>query len=122
MSKGLKIKFTGFLKDQIDVYKYISKSKIFMMLSEREGFSIVTLEALALGIPVICYNNKNNTAKNLINSNNGRLINSLKATEITRLIEKIIQNYAQYTVGAKESAIKYYLENIIHLLINIYER
>ncbi len=122
MSKGLKIKFTGFLKDQIDVYKYMSKSKIFMMLSEREGFSIVTLEALALGVPVICYNNKNNPAKYLIqNYKNGILIKSMKINIIYKAINTIESKYKNYSYNAQTSVKEYYLENIIKSLLNTYE-
>lgn len=122
MSKGLNIKFTDFLKSQIDVYKYISKSKIFMMLSEREGFSIVTLEALALGVPVICYNTKNNPAKYLIqNYKNGILIKSMKINIIYKAINTIESKYKTYSYNARTSVKEYYLENIIKKLVNTYE-
>lgn len=123
MSKGLNIKFTGFLQNQKDVYKYIAKSRIFMMLSEREGFSIVTLEALALGVPVICYNTKNNPARDLIiNHENGILINSLNTKEINKAIKEIRKSYEKYRLDTIQSIKEYYLDNITKSLVKTYEK
>lgn len=70
LTKDLKlqnnIKFLGFLKNHDDVYSYIKSSKVFVLLSSREGFGIAAIEANACGIPVISVNHKNNAVKDLI--------------------------------------------------------
>ncbi len=44
------IDFVGFQKNP---YKYIAKSKIFMLTSDWEGFGLVAFEALSLGVPCV---------------------------------------------------------------------
>ena len=42
-----------FYEDQDDTYRAMLDSAIFLHMSEREGLSIITLESLMLGIPVV---------------------------------------------------------------------
>ena len=52
---GLKGKVTvkPFFKDKKDLYTAIARSKVLLHMGEREGLSIITLESLALGTPVV---------------------------------------------------------------------
>ncbi|MGC8670101.1 MAG: glycosyltransferase [Candidatus Micrarchaeia archaeon] len=56
-SMGLekKITFKDFYKEKekYKLYKSIKSSKVFLHMSEREGLSIIVLESLALGTPVV---------------------------------------------------------------------
>ncbi|MCR4694915.1 MAG: glycosyltransferase [Pseudobutyrivibrio sp.] len=45
------ISFEGF---QPNVYKYMAHTRVLLMPSAYEGFGLVALEAMALGIPVVC--------------------------------------------------------------------
>ncbi len=47
-----RIDFLGFLSDE-EKSEVLSSCRVFVLASEREGFSISTLEAMALGLPVI---------------------------------------------------------------------
>ena len=110
--KSKNIKFTGFIKDQSKLYEYLSSSKIYMMLSEREGFSISTLEAMYLGLPVICYNGDDNAAKDLIiNKKNGILVN-LDINEISKSIDEILKKYTFYSKNSRKLSQKYLNKNI----------
>jgi L-malate glycosyltransferase len=68
------IKFLDFLPRHEDLYALIKSSKVFVLPSTREGFGIVALEANACGIPVIAINHKDNASKDLINGENGVLV------------------------------------------------
>jgi glycosyltransferase involved in cell wall biosynthesis len=46
------VRFLGFL-DQEAKYQSLLESRVFVLASEREGFSVATLEALACGLPSI---------------------------------------------------------------------
>ena len=46
------VDFKGFVSDEEKV-RLLAASKAFVLASEREGFSIATLEAMAVGLPVI---------------------------------------------------------------------
>jgi len=76
------IKFLGMLPDIKDVYSYMKGAKLFAFPSEREGFGLVVVEAMAAGTPVLVINSKNNASKYLVekefvaNKNNfGKKIN-----------------------------------------------
>ncbi len=46
------VDFLGFISDE-EKTRVLSSSRVFVLTSEREGFSIATLEAMGLGLPVI---------------------------------------------------------------------
>lgn len=50
---GDRVRFTGWMRNNHDVYRAIQSGKIFVMNSLSEGGPRVALEAMALGIPVI---------------------------------------------------------------------
>jgi glycosyltransferase involved in cell wall biosynthesis len=52
------IKFEGVIYDFEEKYKIISQSKLFLLPSYEENWAIVIGEALATGVPVICYDLK----------------------------------------------------------------
>ena len=64
----------GFLDNQTDLYKIMKNSTVFVLPSKREGFGIVVIEANACGLPVITIDNPMNAAKDLINDNNGLVV------------------------------------------------
>ncbi len=57
MSKALgledNVEILGFTKEKEQMYSYLKSSKVFFLPSELEGFSIVSFEAMACGLPVI---------------------------------------------------------------------
>jgi glycosyltransferase involved in cell wall biosynthesis len=110
--KNKNIEFAGFVKKEIDVYKKIAQSRIFMMLSSREGFSIVTLEAMNIGLPVVCFNGKDNAAKDLIENNKNGILTDLKTTNIENSIDIIFQNYENYSKNARKTSYNYLYKNI----------
>jgi L-malate glycosyltransferase len=53
-------------KTEEEIFSLMKASKIFILPSEREGFSLVTLEAIACGLPVITVDQPLNNAKSLV--------------------------------------------------------
>lgn len=49
-----------------EIFALMKASKVFVLPSEREGFSIATLEAIACGLPVITVDQPLNNAKSLV--------------------------------------------------------
>ena len=118
----LDITFTGFIKDSNEVFKLIKKSKIFMMLSKREGFSIVTLEAMALGLPVICFNVDDNAARDLIDDNKNGILTNLGSKALLQAIDRINKNYNYYKKNAQDTSNKFLYSKISSDLKNYYNK
>lgn len=82
--------FENFYNDQEKLYSVIKSSSALILPSKREGFGIIVIEANACGVPVITLNNPMNAAKDLINSENGWLIED-DSTELANIINEIIE-------------------------------
>lgn len=58
-----------------EIYAYMKAAKVFCLPSTREGFSIVTLEALGCGTPVVTVDSPMNAARHLIRDGfNGSIV------------------------------------------------
>jgi glycosyltransferase involved in cell wall biosynthesis len=53
--KGLEVEYMGFLEKDNELRDIVSRAKLLIYPSLADGFSLVVLEALALGTPVIAY-------------------------------------------------------------------
>jgi len=69
------IKFIGSLS-QIEVYKYLKDSTIFLQTSKWEGLPFTILESLALGIPVVASNIESHCDV-IVDGENGYIANDL---------------------------------------------
>jgi glycosyltransferase involved in cell wall biosynthesis len=54
---SIKVKYYGFLKDEIKIRLLYSASDVFVFPSLQESFGLVAAEANACGIPVVAFNN-----------------------------------------------------------------
>jgi glycosyltransferase involved in cell wall biosynthesis len=90
------------------------------MLSQREGFSIATLESLSLGIPVICFNGKDNAATDLIENNINGIKTNLEEKNIKDAIYTIYNNYNFFSTNAMKVKNKYSYTKITKDLTDIY--
>ena len=87
MSRSRQLTLLSPLENAQDVYGYMKSAKVFCLPSVREGFSIVTLESLACGTPVITINSAANAAKKLISDWVNGSIASNTAKDLARHIE-----------------------------------
>lgn len=60
------VTFTGRVARDEDIYSYMKRARVFASASVREGFGIVTIEAIACGTPVVVSNSEANAAKDLV--------------------------------------------------------
>ena len=60
-----KVEFRGFLKKD-ELYVLIKSSKALVIPSEREGFAIIVVEAMALGVPVAAMESEFSAVKTII--------------------------------------------------------
>lgn len=85
-----KVVFTGF---QSDAISYINAMDIFVLPSEKEGFSKVILEAMLMGKPVVA-SNVTGPAELVVDGETGFLVPVGKTDEIAGAILRLIENPA----------------------------
>lgn len=114
----------GFI-DEEEIVDHYGMSDLFIMPSQKEGFGIVFIEAMACGIPVIA-GNIDGSVDALKNGELGTLVNPESVEEITAAILENIENKDirgesnAYTLQQKSLAyfsftkFKARLENVLH--------
>lgn len=85
------ISFGDFFENHDDLYSVIKSSGALILPSKREGFGIIVIEANACGVPVITLNNPMNAAKDLIDEDNGWIIED-DSEELAGIIIQIIED------------------------------
>ncbi|MFH1597604.1 MAG: glycosyltransferase family 4 protein [Patescibacteria group bacterium] len=95
MDKNGAVEFLGFVEKHADVIRNIKRSHIFSLPSAVEGFGIVTLEALASGVP---YVNSNIAPTREITRQGmgGLLFECYDASDLALQIIKLLQNKTLY--------------------------
>lgn len=81
-----------FAKDRALMLRYMKSSKIFVLLSELEGFSIVSAEAMACGLPVITIKDKKNATAEFIEDGINGFICDKNEIEIISKISSLLKN------------------------------
>jgi glycosyltransferase involved in cell wall biosynthesis len=95
----------GTVERDSDLYGLMKASKMFVLPSIREGFSVVALEANAAGIPVITTNHPDNAARELVTDGiNGYLVNPT-AEAIADGIMTILEN--RHSMKPKNDILQY---------------
>jgi len=114
------VHFLGALKDHKEVFSYMKSSKVFVALSEREGFGISVLESLGCGTPVVTSNHKDNAGKALIKSGYNGCISLLTEADVERAIEYCMKHNAEMRAHAIASAEKYDWNAIVDKIEEVY--
>jgi L-malate glycosyltransferase len=126
LSKNLELyKNTNFISElsEDDLDKTLRESRVFILPSEREGLSLVVIEALRSGIPVITVNCEFNAAKELvINGYNGYVVNP-NSSDLAEAIKSIFSKSSQIW---RENCLKYSTEfninNVIDKIKSFYKK
>ena len=113
------IKLVGFQKNP---YPYLKKARIAIMPSIWEGFGLAAVEALSLGLPVLC--SGVGGLANIVTEECGKICNS--TNDYVMEIEKLISNievYNEKSINAKRRSEDYSnMEEYRMKLKNIYYR
>lgn len=76
---------------QRNPYVYMSNTKVLVMPSEWEGFGLVALEAMTLGVPIVC--SGAGGLKEIVNDSCGKIVDRViynsKEEEITQYVDEI---------------------------------
>ena len=102
--------FIGFQENKEKIYSHMKSSKIFISLSQREGFGITVLEALACGTPAITIRHETNAAAELIQDGVNGYVTQPDEKEISGKITELLgdeEKHKKMSQAAAESAQKY---------------
>lgn len=80
------------VREQKDIYSLLKSAKIFVSASEREGFGIAVLEAIACGVPVITTSAPDNVAKDLVALSRGGVICDPSAAALASAIKGMMSD------------------------------
>ena len=114
------VKFTGFLPEIEQMYNFFKSSKVFAFPSEREGFGIAVIEALACGLPVVTINHINNASKDLIEQGKNGFIAEFNEKSIVEKIIKAIKSSKSMKQNCINSAKPYEWDKLIDKFEEVY--
>ena len=112
-----RIKLTGFLKRD-EYLEYIASSRIFVSLSEREGFGIAANEALALGLQVITIPSRVNALSSRVDKSH---LCSLSEEDVAEKIDLLLSKKAgtsqkkalkQNSIGESAALVERYYQQV----------
>ncbi len=100
------VELLGFLDKYHDVYSMMKASKIFVLLSEREGFGMVVPEANACGLPVVVVKARHSAASSLVKHGESGFICNLDTQEIADQVYKLLTDDNTYAT-MKQAALEW---------------
>lgn len=114
-AQDLNLKSISFEGKQDNVIRYYSKSKIFMMTSNFEGFGMTLIEAQQLGCVPIAFDNFSVLHDIVTNGKNGLIVPSRDEKQYASYCQEIMNNndlFTSLSLNAIESCKKFNINNI----------
>jgi glycosyltransferase involved in cell wall biosynthesis len=113
--------FTGFVSDE-EKFWLLQRSDIYVSSSQHEGFGLVFLEAMASGLPVVCYDHGGQTDF-LQNDRNGYVVPLNDLEELRARCQQLIENsQLRKSIGQnnKDLVKEFYIDNCAKLYEDLF--
>ena len=112
--------FKGYVNYE-EVPMFMNQLSFFVNASKNESFGIAIVEALASGVPVVCFNNGGPI--DFVNSFNGVLVENQNISELKESIEWMLKNYLNFDrQKIRDSVvIKYSRESFLKRIEEVYQ-
>jgi len=117
------VRFYGNVTDEVK-FQLLDLSDYYLSTALHEGFGLVFLEAMSLGLPVICYNRGGQTDF-LVNEKSGFLIEVGDRKSFHQKITYLIQNdetRRRMSEHNKETVKDYYIEACAEQYLNLFKK
>ena len=107
-------------------YLYMKNANILIHSSKKEGFPMVLLEGMYVGVPIICSNFKTGACELIEKEKNGEIFEIGNYEELADKVESLLKNNElrkNYIEKSKKFVEKFYIEKIMNeyknLIINL---
>jgi len=120
---GSNFQMMGNVSDELK-FQLLSLSDIFLSTALHEGFGLVFLEAMAAGIPVVCYN-RGGQNDFLENGKTGFLVKFGDKKQFKAKVSEIIDNKSlRFSIGSYNKKVikKYYIEVCAEKYISLFDK
>ena len=115
-------KYVHLLGFKNDAYFYIKDAQFLVLSSKYEGFSMVILEALNAGIPVVSFDCETGPSELVTHEYNGLLVENQNFIALKESLNRMVENPALYDYckkNAKESVSKFSNEKVAKKWIDL---
>ena len=118
---GKSVKLCGAKRE---VLKYISNAAVFAMSSDYEGMPNALLEAMAIGLPVVCTDFATGVAYELIGENNGFVVPVGDSDAMAKAIIDILEHPERQSVicaQSRKDTTRFYNDKIMNRWLETFE-
>lgn len=115
-----KITFKGYIKDKDMLKELYRESDIFIMLSKRETFGLVYIEALSQGLPIL-YTKGTGVYGFFKEGQVGYALDLNKLGEVTKKVKEILQRYTEISKEAIKQSKNFQWQIIAKDYIKLYK-
>jgi glycosyltransferase involved in cell wall biosynthesis len=84
------VEFLHDINEQKELYAKVKAAKVFVSLSEREGFGMAVLEAIACAIPVLTTSAPDNLAQNLVARYSRGVVSEHTLPDVTAAVQQLL--------------------------------
>lgn len=112
-----------FIETTNKILDYYKNSSIFCLSSRFEGFGMVLLEAMSVGLPIVSFNCKCGPSDLIEHNGNGYLVDNGDISQLAEALDTMInaspEDYDKFIKKSYELSLKYYVDSLIKQWIEI---
>lgn len=104
---GDRVEFVAFVPEHRDVLDAMAAAHVVLFPSDREGFGMVALEAMAVGTPVVTSDHADNFARHLVREGRNGAVCPPRADDIADAVVRLLEDLPRLADGARATAAEF---------------